>query len=219
MPSEFIEYKGERFYLQTTGRYFQSGRHGKNAKERLLHRRIWIDNFGPIPEGVDVHHLDEDWRNNDPRNLELKSRTKHRKEHMLANMADPVFRARALQALRDASPLAAEWHASPEGIEWHRQNSLKAWEKRDPVPAVCTVCAKGYETYFASRSRFCSHSCEQKEGYLRHKTAAGVCLQCGAGFTFNKYQKQKCCSRTCGTRRRLGHPPTISGIAPEDQIW
>jgi hypothetical protein len=216
--TEFIEYKGERFYLQTTGRYFSSGRHGKHAKERLLHRRVWIDNFGPIPEGVEIHHLDENWRNNDPKNLELKSSVKHRSEHMQARMADPEFRARALQALTDSSTLAAEWHASPEGRAWHSQNAIQAWEKRKPISATCKVCAKTYEAYVASRSRFCSNACEQKEGYQRHKTAQGTCLQCGAAFTFNKYRKggQECCSRTCGIRRRFGHPPTAPA---EPQLW
>lgn len=210
MPSEFVAYKGEKFYLQKTGRYFSSGRHSKNAKERLLHRRVWIDNYGPIPAGVEIHHIDEDWRNNDPKNLELKSVAKHRKEHMLAKMAEPEFRAKALQALRDADRAAAAWHASPEGSEWHRQNSLQVWAKREPVPATCSVCSKAYETYFESRSRFCSLPCAQKEAYQRHKTATGTCIQCGAGFSFNKFQKktQECCSRGCAIRRRLGHPPT-----------
>jgi hypothetical protein len=207
---EFQVYQGEKFWIQTTGRYFQSGRRGKNAhQERLLHRRVWVDNFGPIPVGTEVHHLDENWRNNDVGNLELRSITKHRTEHQLERMADPVFRAKALQALRDGSAKAAEWHASAEGIEWHRQNGIQAWEKRKPTPAVCTVCKTSYETYFASRSRFCSNNCEQKEGRIRSKTATGTCVQCGQAFTFNKYKKggQACCSRGCGIRRRLGHPP------------
>ncbi len=210
MPREFVLYKGEKFFLQTTGRYFQSGR--KAAPERLLHRRIWIDNFGPIPEGTEVHHLDEDWRNSDPENLEVRSITKHRREHQLKRMADPVFRAKALAALREASPLAAEWHASPEGLAWHSQNSRQAWAKRQAVAATCVVCSTTYEAYFG-RSRFCSNSCEQKESRSRHKTATGECLQCGAVFTFNKYKKppQECCSRACGIRRRLGHPPV--GVA------
>lgn len=45
-----ILYKGEPFFLQTSGRYYQSGR--KDASERLLHRRIWIENNGPINKGL-----------------------------------------------------------------------------------------------------------------------------------------------------------------------
>jgi hypothetical protein len=207
MAREFVFYAGEKFWVQTTGRYFQSGR--KTAPERLLHRRVWVDNYGPIPEGTEVHHLDEDWRNNDPSNLEVRSITKHRREHQLKRMADPEFRAFAIQTLRDNADKAAEWHASPEGLAWHAANSKQAWEKKESVPAVCTVCTKTYETYFASRSRFCSHNCEQKESYLRHCTAKGACAQCGVDFNFNKFKKPPpaCCSRGCAIRRRLGHPP------------
>lgn len=208
MAREFVLYQGEKFWLQTTGRYFQSGR--KNAAERLLHRRVWIDHYGPIPEGTEVHHLDEDWRNNAIGNLEVRSISKHRSEHQLARMADPEFRAMALQALRDSSDKAAAWHASPEGKEWHSQNSVQAWAKRQPVPATCSACGKSYETYFANRSRFCSNPCMQREAHARYVTATGDCAQCGAKFTFNRHQKrlQLCCSRACGIRRRLGHPPT-----------
>lgn len=211
---EFIEYKGEKFWLQTSGRYFQSGRHSKNARERLLHRRIWIDNFGPIPKGVDIHHLDGNWRNNELKNLELKSRAKHQSEHMLESMADPIFRARAMDGLKKAIAKAPEWHASPEGIEWHRQNSLRMWGDREPVPAVCTVCEKKYVTYFESRSEYCSDTCGQKVRIKNYKTAEGTCLQCGAKFLFNRHKKegQECCSRGCAIRRRLGHTPATTTI-------
>lgn len=203
---EFVIYRGEKFWLQSTDRYFQSG--SKKAPERLLHRRIWIDNFGPIPPGFEVHHQDEDWRNNAPTNLVLKVATEHRREHMLKRMADPEARAAAIQTLRDNSDKAAAWHDTPEGRAWHAANSKQAWAKKPVRQMTCTVCAKPYEAFFESRSRFCSHNCEQYESYRRHKTAVGECAQCGADFTYNKFKipAQECCSRGCGIRRRLGHP-------------
>lgn len=202
---EFVLYKDEKFFLQTSGCYFQSGRKGG---ERLLHRRIWVDNFGPIPGGLDVHHRDEDWRNSTPLNLALIPSSEHKRLHMLARMAEPAFRAAAIQTLRDNSDKAAAWHRSPEGRAWHAVNGAQAWEKRQSIPAKCTVCGKDYETYFESRSRFCSHACEQKESYKRHCTTAGECVQCGQDFTFNKFKTppQECCSRGCAIRRRHGHP-------------
>lgn len=206
---EFMLYRGEKFFVQSSGRYYSSGRKGR-GRERLLHRRIWADTFGPIPEGLDVHHLDENWRNNGVGNLSLVLSEGHKSFHMTKLMAEPERRAAAIQTLRDYSEKAAEWHASPEGREWHSKNAIQAWAKREAVPAVCTVCAKAYETYFESRSRFCSNKCEQQEARERHKTATGDCVQCGEAFTYNRFQKrmQECCSRGCGIRRRLGHPPT-----------
>lgn len=48
-----------------------------------LHRQIWIDNFGEIPEGYVVHHKDENTLNNEICNLECMSRYQHNSNHML----------------------------------------------------------------------------------------------------------------------------------------
>jgi hypothetical protein len=68
MPIESVTYKGEKYYIQSSGRYYQS-RH-KVLGERSLHRRVWVEHNGPIPEKHDIHHKDENWRNNDIKNLE-----------------------------------------------------------------------------------------------------------------------------------------------------
>src|ERR1700721_3279697 len=65
---EFVDYKENRYHLQSSGRFF-STRH-KVLGERLLHRVIWTEHNGPIPEEHDIHHKDEDWRNSDIDNLE-----------------------------------------------------------------------------------------------------------------------------------------------------
>ena len=99
-----ILYAGERFRIQTTGRYYQSGR--KGSPERLLHRRIWIDNFGAIPEGFVVHHKDGDWTNN------------------------------RIENLREATPTQNNWNAKGKarskshlkGVSWSKQ--LNKWIAR-----------------------------------------------------------------------------------------
>src|SRR6516162_4814460 len=49
----------------------------------LLHREIWKTHCGPIPEGYDVHHIDDDPGNNQPSNLELKEHGSHTTHHLL----------------------------------------------------------------------------------------------------------------------------------------
>ena len=201
MPvSEFIEYRGERFYVQSTGRYFQSG--NKKSLERLLHRRVWSDANGPIPDGCEIHHKDENWRNNDLENLEVVNAVEHQRAHMLAKMADPALRQAAVDALATGREKAAEWHRSDAGREWHKRHASRAWEAREPVDKDCIICGSTYKTFFPTRSRFCSVTCEQKDHYERHKTAFGVCAMCGSEFTYNKFRSQECCSRTCGNRLR-----------------
>lgn len=195
-----ILYAGERFRIQTTGRYYQSGR--KGSPERLLHRRIWIDNFGAIPEGFVVHHKDGDWTNNRIENLELVDRSSHATQHMRERMSDPEYRSVAYQALASARIAASAWHGSPDGIAWHSEHGKRTWEGREPSRVACSVCGKEYDTFFPTRSRFCSKACEQKAWYQRHKTATGICVLCGAQFVFNKFRKQECCSRLCANRLR-----------------
>ncbi len=43
----------------------------------LLHRRMWEDAHGPIPDGWDIHHLDEDKLHNDLANLECLPKAEH----------------------------------------------------------------------------------------------------------------------------------------------
>lgn len=201
---EFVIYRGQKYHVQTSGRYYQSGR--KTDPERLLHRRMWTDAKGPIPEGMEVHHVDENWRHNAVDNFELKTRTNHRRDHMLVHMADPEFRAKAIQALRDNSHLAAEWHASPEGLAWHAQNGKQAWEVRESVPAVCQQCQQAYMTYFPSRSQFCTSACMQRAAKKRYSTIEAECLHCGIPFTHTKYIVRSSCSRKCAAAVRNGHP-------------
>ena len=211
---KFVTYKGEKFWLQSSGRYYQSG--NKDSEERLVHRRVWVDNKGPIPEGFQVHHRSKDWTDSSIGNLELVVTVTHQSDHMRERMnSDADYRANALAGLALGAAAAAAWHASPEGIEWHRAHGKKSWEGRAPVKAACSVCGNEYETFFPSRSRFCSHACEQKEGFQRNKTASGVCVKCGEVFFFNKYRKQECCSRTCSARlrseRNAEKPATSAG--------
>lgn len=213
MGREFIEYAGRKFWLQTSDRYFQSG--VKTDPERLLHRRVWIDNFGPIPPGHDVHHKDDDWRNNDPLNLELLLETDHRRHHALERWKDPAMEALMRAGLENAREAAKAWHATPEGREWHRKNSLQAWKKRPWSLVRCTMCNDEFSTPFPSRAMLCSKACRNKESQAKYR-ALKNCPQCGVEFSFFKYVEPTCCSKTCAGARRRGVPPAAPA---EEQLW
>jgi hypothetical protein len=63
---EPVEYKGETFTLDGNG-YFLERKTG-----RMLHRVIWEDNHGTIPEGYKVYHRDRNRSNYQIENLYLK---------------------------------------------------------------------------------------------------------------------------------------------------
>ena len=48
---------------------------------KLLHRLIYEEHYGPIPEGFHIHHLDNDKTNCSPENLLLLSKSNHHKLH------------------------------------------------------------------------------------------------------------------------------------------
>lgn len=43
------------------------------------HHKVWIDNYGKIPKGFVVHHIDENKKNNSPENLKLLEKKEHDK--------------------------------------------------------------------------------------------------------------------------------------------
>lgn len=196
----FVIYKGQKYHLQSTGRYYQSGR--KTDQERLLHRRVWSDNHGPIPENHDVHHKDDDWTNNHISNLEALPSSDHKRMHMKRRMSCPKVRERAISALDENRDKAAEWHASDEGIEWHRAHGKAVWEVMETKEATCERCGSTYQTYYPGRSKFCSRSCEQKGCYDRQRTEVRTCVECGDDYMANKYRNTVCCSKACSNKKR-----------------
>lgn len=48
---------------------------------KLLHRLIYENTYGPIPEGYIIHHIDGNKENNSPENLVMMSKTEHHTLH------------------------------------------------------------------------------------------------------------------------------------------
>jgi hypothetical protein len=62
-------YKGVRYSLTAKGYYRASNGRGSRGGG-YLHQVIYVEHFGPVPEGHEVHHKDHDKANNAPQNLE-----------------------------------------------------------------------------------------------------------------------------------------------------
>lgn len=203
---EFVEYKGEKFWLQSTGRYFQSGR--RTNVERLLHRRIWIEHNGEIPEGYAVHHIDGNWRNNDISNLQMMTTVDHMRQHMLERWESPEFVAKMKVALAKAQEAAKAWHASPEGHKWHSQMGKTSWQGRQRVKAnvSCQHCGSDIETFFPTRTRFCSRRCSRNANYPARFTLQKDCGHCGSAFVTSRYKPSTFCSKTCSVHNRNNIP-------------
>ena len=51
-------------------------------KGKLLHRLVYENNFGSIPKGFHIHHIDGNKENNVPGNLMILSKSNHHHLHM-----------------------------------------------------------------------------------------------------------------------------------------
>jgi hypothetical protein len=73
----FIKAHGKGYYV------ISSSKEGNRGKQ--LHRLIYEDHHGPIPKGMQIHHIDGDTTNNDISNLEMVSISEHNKIHKVGN--------------------------------------------------------------------------------------------------------------------------------------
>lgn len=78
-PLPFIEWRGRRYTLRDNGYYAAT-----EGDREYLHRAVWKLHFGDIPEGFEVHHVDEDKTHNHPSNFLLLTSSDHGKLHGFA---------------------------------------------------------------------------------------------------------------------------------------
>lgn len=71
-PAPYVEWNGRKFSIRENGYYAET-----TELRQYLHRCIWEAANGPIPEGFDVHHRDENKTNNDLSNLEMLTYSEH----------------------------------------------------------------------------------------------------------------------------------------------
>lgn len=168
-----------------------------------MHRYVWEYYNGPIPKGYEIHHIDFDRSNNDISNLQLLSRSEHRKIH--ADLLTDEQREWRRQNLNEnARPKAIEWHKSEEGSKWHSeqikmQRELGVFKHK----LICTNCGKVYVGEKNGENTFCSNAC--KSAFRRRSGKDNVerkCIVCGNLFMANKYKKSVTCSRSCANRYR-----------------
>jgi hypothetical protein len=207
--SESIVFNGVTFrrYPESERRsdavYFTPGSGDKKKGFQRLHQEVWKHHNGDIPDGYDIHHLDEDPLNNDISNLACIRRREHHQEHAVPGVFPEALKAVHAEAIE----LAKEWHRSDEGREWHVEHGRQAYAKREFVSRTCEHCGSEYHTKHRSVSKFCSGGCKTKS-----RNASGIdneqriCEFCGSEFTCNKYVKKRFCNGKCswGLRKRNG---------------
>lgn len=56
-----------------------------NGKNVLLHRYVWEKQFGKIPYGLEIHHIDKNRFNYSIENLKLVEKKAHHRKHAIEN--------------------------------------------------------------------------------------------------------------------------------------
>jgi hypothetical protein len=72
----FKMYKGVKFTLRNTGYYSAT-----TGKRELMHRYMWEDQIGNIPEGWDIHHINEVKSDNRIENFECLPKSEHTRKY------------------------------------------------------------------------------------------------------------------------------------------
>ena len=181
--SKTFDYKGKVYVRNKNGYY--------SRIERVhLHRIIWEDHFGPIPEGFCVHHKDENKENNDTSNLECISRSAHAKHHW--DLDDGKRKEKVRENIKKANL----WRSTNEGKEYSSALHKKLWENAKLYQRKCTVCKKEFESISRKKNIYCSPLCHSR-GYYDKAKENRKCVICKKDFEAYKYSKTSTCSKSC----------------------
>ena len=127
----------------TRGKYFYS-------HKTLLHRRIYERFVGPIPEGMQVHHING-YNDNRPEALMLISTAEHTALHQ--KLSDRCFGRESWSSSEKAEKIMA-YHASEAGQKHHSRTIRKNW--KDGIfkcTAVCVDCGKEFTANISTAQR------------------------------------------------------------------
>jgi hypothetical protein len=94
----------------------RKGYHRSNESGRFEHVEVWERHHGrPVPEGYQIHHLDDDKLNNHPSNLLAVTPTDHKRIHSGCELRDGEWWKPCGICLAFKRVGAADWYLSAEG--------------------------------------------------------------------------------------------------------
>lgn len=202
---ETIIFEGFKFHrypnsnTKSHRRYFSGVYNGRKTR---LHVAVWESANGErVPKGYAIHHIDHDWNNNDPTNLECLPKGRHQSHH--ASQPESIVRVKkSLDKARDA---AKAWHGSEAGLAWHSEHAKDTILKNMvPKPVICGHCGKHDTSKTPWRYKYCSTRCKQRQNNRLPATpTTRTCEVCSCAFQVEHKRgetNRKYCSRACTSR-------------------
>lgn len=174
MCDRCVEYGGRVYHVWSRGYYETNIR---------LHREVWQDANGPIPEGWHVHHKNGDKLDNRLENLELIPISEHSRHHFVERV----------EPHRDVG--------IRNSIASNRRNRDRLLDRK----LVCVYCGSEFSSQSYIPPRFRSDGCLEKARSGAFMGEDRDCGHCGQRYRA-KSRAQKYCSKKCNNRacmRRL----------------
>lgn len=205
---EPIIYKGRVYRVAKRGSYYACGEKA-GLDTQFLHRHIWVDLYGPIPEKHHIHHKNGNPLDNRIENLECLSAAAHMSGHSLERLSDPVYRKAHLDRFKKVQDAARVWPSSEEGRKWSASEATremrskarkKSWKSRFwDKPCTCLQCGGEFLGLFG-RAKFCSPPCCTLYWKLVINQKMCTCQVCEKVFQTSKQNAGYACSKTCQTK-------------------
>ena len=188
---------GYKFNRDEASGYYRSSRATDIGRAELLHRYVYRKEYGEIPDGCHIHHIDGNKSNNAPENLKCLNSADHLSYHTTErHKANHDWTIKNLDL--KARPAASVWHGSKEGREWHSKMAKETANRRKKETFVCEYCGKLFESNNVGRNKFCGNACKAA---ARRKSGVDneirACTICGSKYSVNRYSKSRTCSPTC----------------------
>ena len=135
--AEVVEYRGHRYrrYPNGKNRAHQRYFYATEPRRGFLHRHIWEDEVGPIPDGHEIHHRDENWDNNTLDNFECLTR-------WWASFERALYCSGGCKQRGEGGGATRRGRFAPEG---------------EAVACVC--CHRRFVTKWPEYSKYCSKAC------------------------------------------------------------
>lgn len=157
MCDSCVEWGGKRWHRYRGGYYERTDKSARPKRTIRLHRAIWEAEQGPIPDGWQVHHRDEDVGNNSLANLECIPAGEHRRIHLATKpIPRPDWGDKPLVGCVCADCGAAIQRKRPGPQPVCKSCQYRRAEQRRKHEKTCTHCG----AQFRSRAgNFCSQRC------------------------------------------------------------
>jgi hypothetical protein len=205
MAHDPVVFNGRTYRL--TGKYFTCHDKWKQTPRRL-HRDVWAEANGPIPEGCHIHHVDGDTCNNTLSNLQLLAHGEHLRLHGQNGEWQRSDR-NISEVLPAARELSHESRRKPENRKrnserWHKNEKIQAWIGTEGARAALGKAIEAAKAWHSTPEGKEWHSQNSKKAWAKRERVAAVCTVCGKEyFTFTP-TRSKFCHQNCKAKALRG---------------